>query len=122
GAAILAASTLAIKTHIQCGRNPRRNGGDRKLYQEIRLSPREKVANDTSGVRKRRRARPNSARAGKNHPTEPRFSEYQGKEKMIANVMEPVSAKGGVAMPELSEQLEKDVVQVFKLLSDETRL
>lgn len=41
---------------------------------------------------------------------------------MIANVMEPVSTKGRIAMPELSEQLEKDVVQVFKLLSDETRL
>ena len=41
---------------------------------------------------------------------------------MIANVMEPVSTKGRTAMPELSEQLEKDIVQVFKLLSDETRL
>jgi len=41
---------------------------------------------------------------------------------MIANVIEPVSTKGRTAMPELSEQLEKDIVQVFKLLSDETRL
>src|SRR4029077_1729308 len=45
-----------------------------------------------------------------------------GRKKMIANVMEPVSTKEGTAIPELSEQLEKDVVQVFKLLSDETRL
>lgn len=42
--------------------------------------------------------------------------------KMIANVMEPVAAKRGPAIPELSDQLEKELVQVFKLLSDETRL
>src|SRR5262245_2362781 len=41
---------------------------------------------------------------------------------MIANVLEPVAAKRGAAIPELSDQLEKDIVQVFKLLSDETRL
>lgn len=42
---------------------------------------------------------------------------------MIANVMEPpVTAKRRAALPELSDQLEKDLVQVFKLLSDETRL
>ena len=41
---------------------------------------------------------------------------------MIANVMEPVESKRRTAIPELSEQLEKDLVQVFKLLSDETRL
>jgi ArsR family transcriptional regulator len=44
------------------------------------------------------------------------------RKNMIANVMEPVSAKRGAAIPELPEQLEKDLVQVFKLLSDETRL
>ena len=41
---------------------------------------------------------------------------------MIANVMEPVESKRRAAIPELSDQLEKDLVQVFKLLSDETRL
>jgi ArsR family transcriptional regulator len=41
---------------------------------------------------------------------------------MIANVMEPETAKRRAAIPELSDQLEKDLVQVFKLLSDETRL
>lgn len=41
---------------------------------------------------------------------------------MIANVVEPVVGKSRSALPELSEQLEKDLVQVFKLLSDETRL
>lgn len=41
---------------------------------------------------------------------------------MIANVMEPIAAKRGPAIPELSDQLEKELVQVFKLLSDETRL
>jgi ArsR family transcriptional regulator len=41
---------------------------------------------------------------------------------MIANVLEPMSAKRRAPIPELSDQLEKDLVQVFKLLSDETRL
>ena len=41
---------------------------------------------------------------------------------MIANVMEPVESKRRGGIPELSDQLEKDLVQVFKLLSDETRL
>jgi ArsR family transcriptional regulator len=41
---------------------------------------------------------------------------------MIANVVEPPALRGGAAFPELSDQLEKDLVQVFKLLSDETRL
>jgi DNA-binding transcriptional ArsR family regulator len=40
---------------------------------------------------------------------------------MIANLAE-VSANKAGAFPELSDQLEKDLVQVFKLLSDETRL
>ena len=41
---------------------------------------------------------------------------------MIANVAEPPLSRNAVAFPELSDQLEKDLVQVFKLLSDETRL
>lgn len=41
---------------------------------------------------------------------------------MISNVIEPVAEKSTTAFPELSDQLEKDLVQVFKLLSDETRL
>src|SRR5262245_10051035 len=41
---------------------------------------------------------------------------------MIANVMESAGPKRKTAIPELSDQLEKDLVQVFKLLSDETRL
>jgi len=43
-------------------------------------------------------------------------------EGMISNVAEPLEAKTGCQIPELSQQLEKDLVQVFKLLSDETRL
>lgn len=41
---------------------------------------------------------------------------------MIANVLEPTAAKRRSTIPELPDQLEKDLVQVFKLLSDETRL
>lgn len=41
---------------------------------------------------------------------------------MISNVMDPVSEKRRSAIPELTDQLEKDLVQVFKLLADETRL
>jgi len=41
---------------------------------------------------------------------------------MIANVLEPEVSKRRSAIPELSDQLEKELVQVFKLLSDETRL
>lgn len=41
---------------------------------------------------------------------------------MISNVAEPVETKSRTSIPELSGQLEKDLVQVFKLLSDETRL
>lgn len=41
---------------------------------------------------------------------------------MVANVAEPVAERAGSSFPELSNQLEKDLVQVFKLLSDETRL
>lgn len=41
---------------------------------------------------------------------------------MIANVMDSVGEKRHSGIPELSDQLEKELVQVFKLLSDETRL
>ena len=41
---------------------------------------------------------------------------------MISNVADRVEAKPRTSIPELSDQLEKDLVQVFKLLSDETRL
>ena len=41
---------------------------------------------------------------------------------MIANVAEPESRIRGANFPELPTHLEKDLVQVFKLLSDETRL
>jgi len=41
---------------------------------------------------------------------------------MISNVAEPTASMTAPAFPELSQQLEKDLVQVFKLLSDETRL
>lgn len=44
------------------------------------------------------------------------------REKMIATVMDSMTAKRQAAIPELSDQLEKELVQVFKLLSDETRL
>jgi ArsR family transcriptional regulator len=41
---------------------------------------------------------------------------------MLANLAEPPVERGTATFPELSDQLEKDLVQVFKLLSDETRL
>lgn len=41
---------------------------------------------------------------------------------MVSNVAEPVELKSRNVIPELSVQLEKDLVQIFKLLSDETRL
>lgn len=41
---------------------------------------------------------------------------------MIANVVEPEVSEVRGAFPELPTHLEKDLVQVFKLLSDETRL
>ncbi len=40
---------------------------------------------------------------------------------MIANLAKPPERPAG-SIPELSDQLEKDLVQVFKLMSDETRL
>ena len=41
---------------------------------------------------------------------------------MIANVVEPEASEARSAFPDLPTHLEKDLVQVFKLLSDETRL
>jgi len=41
---------------------------------------------------------------------------------MPASIAEPPVDRGIATFPELSDQLEKDLVQVFKLLSDETRL
>lgn len=41
---------------------------------------------------------------------------------MITNVAEPVASEATGRFPSISNQLEKDLVQVFKLLSDETRL
>lgn len=41
---------------------------------------------------------------------------------MIANVIEPETMENRGQFPELPTHLEKDLVQVFKLLSDETRL
>ena len=41
---------------------------------------------------------------------------------MIANVVEPEASDARGTFPELPTHLEKDLVQVFKLLSDETRL
>lgn len=56
-------------------------------------------------------------RAGELPPESPTESEKE----MVANLIEPPAQSVG-AFPELSDQLEKDLVQVFKLLSDETRL
>ena len=41
---------------------------------------------------------------------------------MLANVMEPQASRPKGSFPEISDRLEKDLVQVFKLLADETRL
>lgn len=41
---------------------------------------------------------------------------------MIANVVEPEASELRGGFPDLPTHLEKDLVQVFKLLSDETRL
>ena len=41
---------------------------------------------------------------------------------MISTIEAPYSERSTAPFPELSEQLEKDLVQVFKLLADETRL
>lgn len=50
-------------------------------------------------------------------------SEKKGHDKkMITNVAEPIEQTMASSFPELSNRLEKNLVQVFKLLSDETRL
>ena len=41
---------------------------------------------------------------------------------MISNIAEPLRKASAPSFPQLPNQLEKDLVQVFKLLSDETRL
>ena len=41
---------------------------------------------------------------------------------MVTNVAVPATDKHDTSIPEFSDQLEKDLVQIFKLLSDETRL
>lgn len=42
---------------------------------------------------------------------------------MLSNVLEPhATVKSTAPFPEISDRLEKDLVQVFKLLADETRL
>ena len=41
---------------------------------------------------------------------------------MIATIEASDSIKTANSFPEFSEQLERDLVQVFKLLADETRL
>ncbi len=55
--------------------------------------------------------------AGAPHPE----SQPESESSMIANLANPPARTAG-AIPELSDQLEKDLVQVFKLMSDETRL
>ena len=49
-------------------------------------------------------------------------SEESEKKEMISTIEAPYSERTSAPFPELSEQLEKDLVQVFKLLADETRL
>lgn len=41
---------------------------------------------------------------------------------MITSIAEPLSGRPNTSIPELPDRLEKDLVQIFKLLSDETRL
>ncbi len=53
-------------------------------------------------------------------PTTPQNTKE--KKPMISNVAEPQARPRQSRFPEISDQLEKDLVQVFKLLSDETRL
>ena len=49
-------------------------------------------------------------------------SQQESEKEMIATIDSLGSARAGTTFPELSEQLERDLVQVFKLLADETRL
>jgi ArsR family transcriptional regulator len=61
---------------------------------------------------------------GTNHDPSEHFeagSQLESEKEMIATIDSLGTAQAG-AFPELSEQLERDLVQVFKLLADETRL
>ena len=49
-------------------------------------------------------------------------SQLESEKEMIATIDSLSSTRAGNPFPELSEQLERDLVQVFKLLADETRL
>lgn len=49
-------------------------------------------------------------------------SQLESEKDMIATFGAMESVQAGSPIPELSEQLERDLVQVFKLLADETRL
>jgi ArsR family transcriptional regulator, arsenate/arsenite/antimonite-responsive transcriptional repressor len=60
--------------------------------------------------------------AGVGGDGKPRTDHVIQKEDMTTNLAEPVAEEATAKFPELSAQLEKDLVQVFKLLSDETRL
>ena len=48
--------------------------------------------------------------------------QQESEKEMIATIDAPDATRTGLPFPELSEQLERDLVQVFKLLADETRL
>ena len=60
--------------------------------------------------------------AGVSGDGNPRTNHEIQKDHMATNLAEPVVEETTPRFPELSAQLEKDLVQVFKLLSDETRL
>ena len=49
-------------------------------------------------------------------------SKLESEKEMIATIESLGAAPSVGTFPELSEQLERDLVQVFKLLADETRL
>lgn len=57
-----------------------------------------------------------------NEDSLPPDSQKGEKKNMVTNVIEPASSNTKNTFPELSTDLERDLVQVFKLLSDETRL
>ena len=62
---------------------------------------------------------------GTNHDSSnppPVESQLESEKEMIATIETLDSTKAASPFPELSEQLERDLVQVFKLLADETRL
>lgn len=62
---------------------------------------------------------------GTNHDPSAEFqagSQLESEKEMIATIESLGTAPTGGSFPELSEQLERDLVQVFKLLADETRL